>query len=161
MEALNLAKSEAIDLIITDILTPTLDGFDLVNQLWANPELQKIPIIFYTATYLSKEARSLAKSCGARFALKDPSKPHLILKTVQKALGNTSPLITAKSTPLVKPISLRPLPAESLEIPQFNKMLSKRFSKIDSNRNTLKNFIKNSRDFAEEKNLPIEPAAKV
>ena len=154
--ALKIAKSETIDLIITDVLTPTVDGFDFINQLHMNPDLEKIPVIFYTATYSMKEARSLAKNCGVCFVLKNPSKPKIILETVQKALVDTQSLSADKLIPLLKDIPIGLSPITSTEITQLNKSLPKRFSEIKSIRKTVQTFINSSLEAAKEHQLSLD-----
>jgi PAS domain S-box-containing protein len=89
MEALDAIKEVHPDLIITDILMPTMSGYELVKKLHADPHLAKIPVIFYTATYRLEEAQSLAKSCGVQYVLTKPSEPQVIIDLVNKILGET------------------------------------------------------------------------
>ncbi len=85
--ALNLVRAERPDLVITDILMPNMDGYELVTHMRAYPSLAKTPVIFYTASYRAREARSMAQACGVQWVLAKPSEPELILRTVQEALG--------------------------------------------------------------------------
>ena len=49
------------DLVITDVLMPGDDGYELVRKLRMNPDLADISVIFYTASYYDEaEARALA-----------------------------------------------------------------------------------------------------
>jgi CheY-like chemotaxis protein len=68
-EALALMRAERPDLVITDILMPTMDGFEFVQQLRADPALAATPVVFYTATYRAQEARILAQACGVEHVL--------------------------------------------------------------------------------------------
>jgi len=155
-EALKIAKSEPIDLIITDVLTPTIDGFDLINQLHKITALEKIPVIFYTATYSMKEARALAKSCGVPFVLRNPSTSKLILETVQKGLKNTESSEIAKIIPLLKVIPPIPSPVTSAAITQLNKSIDQRFREIESIRERLQLFIESSLEAAREHQLSLD-----
>ncbi|MEC4894428.1 MAG: adenylate/guanylate cyclase domain-containing protein [Oscillatoria sp. PMC 1051.18] len=49
--ALKSVKAHFPDLIILDILMPEMDGYQVCEQLKANPETQQIPIIFLTAVH--------------------------------------------------------------------------------------------------------------
>ena len=89
VEALERIRSERPQLLITDILMPTMDGFELVRQLRADPDQGQMPVIFYTATYSEPQARELANSCGVRTVLPKPSEPERILEAVREALGAT------------------------------------------------------------------------
>ncbi len=94
VEALGLARNDQPDLIIADVLMPTMDGFELVRQLRLDPATALIPVIFYTASYLEKEARQLAESCGVSHILLKPSDPEVILEIVNIALGQATPTFT-------------------------------------------------------------------
>jgi signal transduction histidine kinase/CheY-like chemotaxis protein len=69
---------------------PIMDGYELVRKLREAPDLKKIPVIFYSATFRSAEAHLLAESCGVSYVLTKPCKPKLILTTVDQALGGTN-----------------------------------------------------------------------
>jgi two-component system cell cycle sensor histidine kinase/response regulator CckA len=86
-EALAAARAEHCDLVIADILMPTMDGYELVRQLRSDPALTAVPVIFYTAHYREREAESLARSCGVAHVLTKPCEPDVILRTVEAALG--------------------------------------------------------------------------
>ncbi len=88
-EALGLAPRA--DLIITDILMPHMSGFEFVKRLREDARLAQIPVIFYTATYSSREAGAMADQCGVRWVLPKPSSPEQINATVAEALGLPAP----------------------------------------------------------------------
>ena len=78
-EALGLARSEQPDLIVTDLLMPTMDGHEFVRQLRSDPDLAPMKVIFYSATYTVPQARAMAASCGVATVLPKPSDPEVIL----------------------------------------------------------------------------------
>ncbi|MBC7499513.1 MAG: GAF domain-containing protein, partial [Herminiimonas sp.] len=88
-QALELARIERPDLVITDVLMPNMDGYELVTGMRADQTLAHVPVIFYTASYRAREARSMAQACGVKWVLSKPSEPELILQTVQEALGSS------------------------------------------------------------------------
>ena len=94
-EALDLVRAEHPDLIITDILMPTMDGYEFVQDLRADPDIASTQVIFYTATYSSPEANLLAKACGVDTVLRKPSEPEEILAAVNRALGTNGPAAEA------------------------------------------------------------------
>src|SRR4026209_2204512 len=63
-EALVKIRAEHPDLVITDLLMPTMDGFQLVQQMRREPDIAATDVIFYTATYRLQEADQLAQACG-------------------------------------------------------------------------------------------------
>lgn len=87
--ALELVQKVRPDLIITDILMPTMNGYELVEQLRGMPEFVGLPVIFYTATYRASEADRLAAACGVTMVLSKPAEPQDILQAINSALGHT------------------------------------------------------------------------
>lgn len=88
VQALELARKELPDLIITDILMPHMDGFTLVRRLRAEPLLMGIPVIFQTSNYNETEIHKLARASGVMHILQKPAEPQAILRAVNDALKN-------------------------------------------------------------------------
>ncbi|HEU4387196.1 MAG TPA: response regulator [Blastocatellia bacterium] len=86
-EALALAEAEQPNLIITDILLPTMDGPELVRRLRSNRVTAGTPVIFSTAHYLEREARVLARSCCVFTVLALPADPTDVAAAVGDALA--------------------------------------------------------------------------
>jgi diguanylate cyclase (GGDEF)-like protein len=84
--ALEQARIELPDLIITDVLMPNMDGFTLVHRLRAEPLLMGVPIIFHTANYDESEIHRLARASGIKYVLRKPAEPHEILRVVNESL---------------------------------------------------------------------------
>ena len=85
-QALELARAELPDLIITDILMPNMDGFTLVRRLRAEPLLMGLPVIFQTANYDVSEIHRLARASGIQHILRNPAEPQEILRAVNESL---------------------------------------------------------------------------
>lgn len=70
-QALNIAHVVHPDLIISDVLMPNMDGFSLCQAVRSDDELQEIPVVFYSATFLGPEDEALSRLVGASgFVLK-------------------------------------------------------------------------------------------
>jgi len=96
IEALEKVKQGPVTLIISDILMPKMDGFQLCRAVKADDALKNIPFIFYTATYTTEKDRDFALSLGAsRFILK-PTDPDDFIGIIQEVL-------TEKKTGLLDP----------------------------------------------------------
>ncbi|VTR94811.1 multi-sensor hybrid histidine kinase : Multi-sensor hybrid histidine kinase OS=Chthoniobacter flavus Ellin428 GN=CfE428DRAFT_6228 PE=4 SV=1: Response_reg: GAF_3: PAS_4: PAS_4: GAF_2: PAS_9: PAS_3: HisKA: HATPase_c: Response_reg [Gemmata massiliana] len=90
-EGLALVRAERPDLVIADVLMPTMDGYEFVRQLRAEPAIANTRVIFYTAHFHEPEARRLAVDCGVAAVLTKPSEPEVVLQTIETVLGNTPP----------------------------------------------------------------------
>jgi PAS domain S-box-containing protein len=88
---IELATSGRVDLIISDIVMPGMDGYELVRALRAAPRTAKIPVVFCTATYVVEEVRRLADACGVRQILIKPYEPETVVRTVPEALERAEP----------------------------------------------------------------------
>lgn len=96
-QGLEITRAESPDLVIADILMPTMDGYEFVKQLRADASIAHTPVIFWTANYSEREARKLAQDCGVSYVLLKPSEPALVLSVVTEALG-LSPPVPAPAT---------------------------------------------------------------
>lgn len=93
-EGLERARAVRPDLIITDILMPTMDGYEFTHNLREDPALALIPVIFYSAHYLMHEARALAERCRVDYVVSKPVEPQELMRTVDAALG-LAPVVAA------------------------------------------------------------------
>ncbi len=85
-EALARARENPPDLIVSDILMPVMDGYELCRQWRADDRLRQVPFIFYTATYTGGKNAQLASNLGAdRFVIK-PQEPHVIVQIIRETL---------------------------------------------------------------------------
>ena len=122
VEALESAHKNKPDLIITDILMPTMDGFSLCRTWKNDSELSSIPFIFYTATYTEKKDEDFALSLGAdRFVIK-PQSPEDLLKIINETLDEQK----GKSS---KSIEIRNLPKEKEYLKGYNEALIRKLEK--------------------------------
>jgi len=92
-EGLAAAKTVHLDLVIADILMPTMDGYEFVRRLRADPAVAGVPVIFFTANYHEREAKTLADACGVAHILTKPCEPEVVLRTVDAALGVAPPAV--------------------------------------------------------------------
>jgi diguanylate cyclase (GGDEF)-like protein len=95
-QALDIARIELPDLIITDILMPNMDGFTLVRRLRAEPLLTETPVIFHTVNYDESEIHRLARASGIRHIIRKPAEPQEILRAVNETLKRSTMPSTTK-----------------------------------------------------------------
>lgn len=85
-EALELARKQPPDIVISDILMPVMDGYELCMKWKADPRLRRIPFIFCTATYTDPKARAYGLSLGADGFVVKPVKIEALEKLVLELL---------------------------------------------------------------------------
>jgi len=97
-EGLAAIQKERPAMVIADIMMPTLDGFGFVHRLRINPETRTIPVVFITATYISREDREFALDIGASRFIQKPIELEELLCTVEE-------LLATGTTPSLEPVN--------------------------------------------------------
>ena len=85
VEALKFAQGNTVELVITDINMPNMDGITLIKELRALPAYKFIPILTLT-TENSAEKKQLGKIAGATGWIVKPFDPDHLLSTVKRVL---------------------------------------------------------------------------
>jgi CheY-like chemotaxis protein len=85
-EALEMLDKEHVDLILTDLSMPVLDGYRTTQLIRSRPGLEKVPIVAVTAFALSDEGEA-AKQIGCTEYLTKPFKPRQLLEVVERLLN--------------------------------------------------------------------------
>jgi two-component system sensor histidine kinase EvgS len=68
--ALNLLKTNKVDLIITDIKMPVMDGFELLKNIKNDNTLKNIPVLASTAAVMKKEQEVLKNKGFSGYVVK-------------------------------------------------------------------------------------------
>ncbi len=83
--ALTALRARPVDLVITDVNMPNMDGIELTRQLRALPQFQKTPILLLT-TESDPEIKTRGRSAGATGWIVKPFKQEQLLAVVGKVL---------------------------------------------------------------------------
>ena len=87
IEGLETVRRLRPDLILLDLMMPDMDGWEVYQQIKADPALREIPVVVVTA-----KAQSIDKVLGLHIAKVDdyitkPFGPQELLESVEKILG--------------------------------------------------------------------------
>jgi signal transduction histidine kinase/CheY-like chemotaxis protein len=104
VEALDMLRTEQPDLLITDIVMPRMDGYELVRRLREDDRTANTSVIFCSASYHEREVREMARSLGVQSTLAKPFDQKTVRTTVDAALAARSSLADTVSTPAVQVI---------------------------------------------------------
>lgn len=104
MEALDMLRTEQPDLLITDIVMPRMDGYELVRRLREDDRTAHTSVIFCSASYHEREVREMARSLGVQSTLAKPFDHKTVRTIVDAALAARSSLADTVSTPTVQVI---------------------------------------------------------
>ena len=88
--ALSAARQFRPDLILLDVMMPTLDGADVASLLESDPLLRDTPVIFLTATVLAEEVEANSGMIGGRAFIAKPVDVGDLLDRIRAALGCAS-----------------------------------------------------------------------
>ncbi|NUQ63504.1 MAG: response regulator [Pirellulales bacterium] len=84
-EALSKAQGRPVNLVITDLNMPVMDGMTLIRQLRAKPEFKFTPILMLTTE--SQEAKKQeGRAAGATGWIVKPFNPEQLLQVVGKVV---------------------------------------------------------------------------
>jgi two-component system chemotaxis response regulator CheY len=85
-DALTKISGKTIDMIVTDLNMPNLDGIGLIRGVRAEPSHRFIPIIMLTTE--SQESKKVeGKQAGATGWIVKPFKPEQLVGVIRKVLG--------------------------------------------------------------------------
>ena len=84
-EALEYAREHAVDLVISDVNMPRMDGITLIGELRALPAYRLIPMLMLT-TESSQEKKMEGKRAGATGWIVKPFNPVQLLATLKKLM---------------------------------------------------------------------------
>jgi len=85
-KALEIAKKQTFDLVITDVNMPNMDGITLCKALRALPTFKFTPILMLT-TESSVDKKQAGRAAGATGWIVKPFNPDQLLATVNKVVG--------------------------------------------------------------------------
>ncbi|MBK8573900.1 MAG: response regulator [Geothrix sp.] len=85
VEALEVATGKKLDLIITDVNMPRMDGITLVQRLRALPQFKFTPILVLT-TESDASMKQKGKEAGATGWIVKPFSPEKLLDVVNKVI---------------------------------------------------------------------------
>jgi two-component sensor histidine kinase/CheY-like chemotaxis protein len=82
-KALEILAEEAWDLVISDILMPVMDGYQLCREIRSSERLRHLPFIFYTATYIDPKDEEFALKLGADRFFRKPMEPQIFMEHIR------------------------------------------------------------------------------
>ena len=114
-EALEKARRQRPDLILSDILMPVMDGFALCRDWMRDDGLNDVPFVFFTATYKDIKDEKFALGLGAERYIVKPQDQQVLLGMIGEVLSGR------KAGRRVAPIE--PPPEESVQLREYNEVL--------------------------------------
>lgn len=86
-EGLAKAQEKAVDLVVTDLNMPVMNGLSLIRELRKLPAYRGVPILFLT-TESDAAVKQEAKAAGATGWITKPFQQDQLVAVVKKVLGS-------------------------------------------------------------------------
>lgn len=86
VQALGIAKTQSMDLVLSDVNMPNMDGIELCRNLRQLPSYKFTPILMLT-TESAGDKKTEGKAAGATGWIVKPFNPDQLLTTIKKVLG--------------------------------------------------------------------------
>jgi len=86
MTALEAIRDREPDLVVLDVMLPNKSGYDILNDLRADPSMKDLPVLMLTARGQKKD-RELAERLGASRFMTKPFSNGEVLATVRELVG--------------------------------------------------------------------------
>ncbi|MCW5978971.1 MAG: response regulator [Bryobacteraceae bacterium] len=85
-EALSLLDREWVDLVMTDINMPRMDGEEFVRRLESNPRLSSLPVLVVSTDSTEKRIHQML-TLGAKGYVRKPFTPEALREELERMLG--------------------------------------------------------------------------
>jgi len=95
VDALEIARKQVVDMVLTDINMPNMNGISLVSKLRRIEGYQETPIIMLT-TESSEFKKDKAKRMGADGWLQKPFDPKRLIKAVNTCLAKAGHVLPSR-----------------------------------------------------------------
>ncbi|MBW7864821.1 MAG: response regulator [Candidatus Hydrogenedens sp.] len=92
ISALDLCATEKPDLVLLDIMMPMMSGYEVCEQIKANPLTQHIPVLCLSSAH-TPEARAQSFRAGAAELLKKPFFPAELIAQLRRHLRDRDMLL--------------------------------------------------------------------
>jgi YesN/AraC family two-component response regulator len=86
-EGLQVVRNNEIDLVISDIMMPVMDGFTMCKEIKADPEHSNVPVVFLTAKD-DIESKVQGLRCGAESYIEKPFSMRYLQGQIESILEN-------------------------------------------------------------------------
>ena len=85
-DAMTKLSGKKVDLIVSDLNMPNMDGIELIKAAKAEPRSRFIPIVMLTTESQDKKKQE-GQQAGAKAWIVKPFKPDVLISVVKKIIG--------------------------------------------------------------------------
>jgi len=85
-DAYSKLEGKTVDMVITDLNMPNMDGIELIKKIRESPDHKFVPIVLLT-TESQADKKQEGKQAGATGWIVKPFKPEQLIAVIKKVLG--------------------------------------------------------------------------
>jgi two-component system cell cycle response regulator len=143
--ALNILKNEVVDLIVSDVMMPVMDGFELCRQMKSNLELSHLPCILLTAKN-TLHAKLQGLELGADVYIEKPFSPKHLKMQIASLLTNRNKVKEYfANSPVAHLKTIAHTKADEQFLEKVNQVIEKHLQETDLHVDRLAKFLNMSR----------------
>jgi DNA-binding response OmpR family regulator len=144
-EALHILKTEAIQAVVSDVMMPEIDGFELCRRIKQNFEYSHIPVILLTAKN-TLQSKIEGLELGADAYIEKPFSPEYLRVQIANLLTNRAKIREYfASTPMVHMKSMAYSRADELFLERLGEVIQQNLEDADLDVEKLAQFMNMSR----------------
>lgn len=144
-EALEILKKQTVQLIVSDVMMPVMDGFSLLKEVKLNLEFSHIPVILLTAKN-TLEARLKGLHLGADAYMEKPFSTDLLMAQISNLLLNRENIrLFYFNSPIANMKSMAYTEADKAFLEKMNDIINEHINNVDLDVNMLADLIHLSR----------------
>ncbi|MFI5295893.1 MAG: HD domain-containing phosphohydrolase [Thermodesulfovibrionales bacterium] len=133
VQALQKAVLSPPDLIISDIMMPEMDGFELCRRIKADERLRTIPFVFYTSTYIDQKDERLAMALGASHFLIKPMKMEEFFDIISEVIEKNR----AEHLPVLDQLPTEMTALDRMQVEVYARKLQEKVRELEKEHETL------------------------
>ncbi|RFZ84827.1 DNA-binding response regulator [Mucilaginibacter terrenus] len=131
VEALDKVRTEAVHLVITDVMMPVMDGFELCREIKSDIQSSHIPVIMLTAKH-TLQSKIEGLEIGADAYIEKPFSPKHLQVQIANLLKNRSKIKAYfASSPLVHVNTIAYSKADELFLDKLNDEINKNLTNVN------------------------------
>lgn len=103
LAGLDLLRAFQPDAVLLDLMLPKMSGVELMKKIRSEPDLQKLPVIVFSNTYLTNLVQEAWKAGATKCLSKANCTPKQVIEVVRSALPSNGAPVTPPPAPLEAP----------------------------------------------------------
>ena len=159
--AMDILKNEVVDLIVSDVMMPVMDGFELCRQLKSDIELSHLPCILLTAKN-TLQAKLQGLELGADVYIEKPFSPKHLKMQIASLLANRNKVKAYfANSPLARLKTIAHTKADEQFLEKVNQVIEEHLQETELHVDKLAKFLNMSRaDILQKNKFHFRPYAK-